>query len=164
MSNENLSDFLKLAYKKGKIKNVEEAFKEYPVEKEYHQGKIDNVLHEDSEIYAQYSVGDIVFVKEYTYQDGKSGKNHLFVIVDQNNIAVPIESFGMLISSRLEKLKYNANIFIEKDAENGLNKDSIIKTDILYKILDNQILFKVGKVDKEKIEEYKESFYNQLSN
>ncbi len=41
-----------------------------------------------------------MFVNEYTYDDGNKGKNHLFVIVEQNNLAVSIESFGMLISSQ----------------------------------------------------------------
>ena len=81
-----------------------------------------------------------------------------FVIVEQNNIAVPIENFGMLISSRLTKLKYPANKLLEKDDKNNLNMDSIVKTDVIYKILNNQILFKIGKVDTTKIEEYKNSF------
>ena len=38
---EDLSEFLKIAYKYGKVKNLEEAFKEYPVEEEWHKGKIE---------------------------------------------------------------------------------------------------------------------------
>ncbi len=38
-----INDFLEEAKKKGKIKDLEDAFKEYPVE-EYHQGKIENIL------------------------------------------------------------------------------------------------------------------------
>ncbi len=159
---EGLSDFLKIAYKYGKVKDLEEAFKEFPVEEEWHKGKVDNVLREDSESYSNYEIGDIVFVKEYTYTNGKIGNNHFFVIIDQNNTAVPIENFGMLISSNLEKLKFNANILLEKDNVNNLNKDSIVKTDVVYKILNEQILFKIGKVDNEKIEEYKKSFYDIL--
>ena len=100
----------------------------------------------------------IVFVKEYYYSNGVKGKNHFFVIIDQNNIAVPIENFGMLISSKLTKLKYPANKLLEKNNKNNLNMDSIVKTDVIYKILNNQILFKIGKVDTTKIEEYKNSF------
>ena len=69
----------------------------------------------------------------------------------------------MLISSNLEKLKFKTNILLKKDSENNLRKDSIVKTDVIYKILNEQILFKIGKVDKEKIEEYKQSFYNSLN-
>ncbi len=159
-----LSKFLKIAYEHGRVKELKEAFEEYPVEEEWHKGKVENVLNEDSEIYSIYEIGDIVFVKEYTYSNGKSGNNHFFVIIDQNNTAVPIENFGMLISSNIEKLKFNANILLEKDNVNNLHKDSIVKTDVVYKILNEQILFKIGKVDSEKINQYKQSFYDTLKN
>ena len=159
---EKMSEFLKIAYKYGRVKDLEEAFEEFPVEEEWHKGKVENVLNEDSEIYSIYEIGDIVFVKEYTYSNGKIGNNRFFVIIDQNNTAVPIENFGMLISSNLEKLKFKANILLEKDNVNNLHKDSIVKTDVIYKILNEQILFKIGKVDSEKIEEYKQSFYDTL--
>lgn len=161
---EELSDFLKIAYKYGRVKDLEEAFEEFPVEEEWHKGKVENVINEDSEFYSIYDIGDIVFVKEYTYSNGKMGNNHFFVIIDQNNTAVPIENFGMLISSNLEKLKFSSNILLQKDSNNNLHKDSIVKTDVVYKILNEQILFKIGKVDNEKIEEYKKSFYDALKN
>lgn len=41
---EELSDFLKMAYKYDKVKKLEEAFEEFPVEEEWHKGKIENVL------------------------------------------------------------------------------------------------------------------------
>lgn len=160
---DDLNDFLKIAYKYGKVKDLEEAFEEFPVEEEWHKGKVENVLNEDSEVYSIYEIGDIVFVKEYIYTNGEVGNNHFFVIIDKNNTAVPIENFGMLISSNLEKLKFKTNILLKKDSENNLRKDSIVKTDVIYKILNEQILFKIGKVDKEKIEEYKQSFYNSLN-
>ena len=165
MENENLSDFLKVAYKYNKIKNIEEAFKEFPVEEEWHKGEVENLLNEDAQnYYIDYNIGDIVFVKEYTYSDGKTGKNHLFVIIDKDNTAVPIENFGLLISSNLNKLKFNSNKLLQKDNVNNLHKDSIVKTDVLYKIRNEQILFSIGKVDDEKIEEYKKSFYELLQN
>ncbi len=162
---EEMSDFLKLAYKHNKVKEIKEAFDEYPVEKEWHEGKLENVLKENNVLYnVCYNIGDIVFVKEYTYSDGKKGNNHFFVIIDKDNTAVPIENFGMLISSNLNKLKYKANKLLEKDKINNLKKDSIVKTDIVYKILNEQIVFKIGTVDNEKVEEYKKSFYENLSN
>ncbi len=159
--NNEISDFLKFAKEKGKIREVEEAFKEFPVEEEWHKGKIENLLYvkEDDEIYNIYNIGDIVFVNNYKYQDGKEGKNHLFVIIERNNIAVPIENFGMLISSNIEKIKYKSNKMLAKDNKNNLKKDSIVKTDVIYKISNKQILFKIGEVDIEKVEEYKKSFY-----
>lgn len=161
---EGLSEFIKFAYSKGKVKNVEEAFKEYLPEDEWHKGKVENILKEKKEEYVLYEIGDIVFVKNYIYDDGKKGNNHLFVIVDKNNMAVPIENFGMLISSQLNKLRYNTNKLLEKDRKNGLHRDSIVKTDVIYIIASEQILFKIGKVDKSKIDEYKESFYNNINN
>ena len=161
MNEENLSEFMKLAYKLGRVKDVEEAFKEFPPEEEWHEGKIENVLKEKSVEYNNYFVGDIVFVKRYFYPNGEEGKNHLFVIIDQDNFAVPIENFGMLISSKLDKAKFKSNKLLEKDGKNGLDKDSIVKTDVIYKISTNQILFRIGSVDAKKIREYKESYLNK---
>ena len=161
MKNE-LSEFLKIAYEKGKVKDSKEAFKEYPVENEWHKGNIELVLNEDLEEYNIYSIGDIVFVKEFTYKNGENGNNHLFVIVDQNNLVVPIENFGMLISSQLNKLKYDKNKPLNKDESNGLKKDSLVKTDVIYKIDSSQILFKIGQVDIEKVNEYKKAFLENL--
>lgn len=60
MENENLSDFLKVAYKYNKIKNIEEAFKEFPVEEEWHKGEVENLLNEDAQnYYIDYNIGDI---------------------------------------------------------------------------------------------------------
>ncbi len=157
-----LSDFLKIAYEHGKVRDLKEAFEEFPVEEEWHKGKIENVLKEESESYNICEIGDIVFVKEYTYFDGNKGNNHFFVIIDKDNTAVPIENFGMLISSNLDKLKFKTNKLLEKDEINNLHKDSIVKTDVIYKISNEQIIFKIGKVDNEKIEEFKKSFYENL--
>lgn len=157
-----LSDFLKIAYEHGKVRDLKEAFEEFPVEEEWHKGKIENVLKEESESYNICEIGDIVFVKEYTYFDGNKGNNHFFVIIDKDNTAVPIENFGMLISSNLDKLKFKTNKLLEKDETNNLHKDSIVKTDVIYKISNEQIIFKIGKVDNEKIEEFKKSFYENL--
>ena len=156
------SDFIKLAYKYGKVKEVQEAFKEYPVENEWHKGNIELVVKEESEEYNLYCIGDIVFVKEFLYESGKIGNNHLFVIIDQDNLVVPIENFGMLISSQLNKLRFETNIMLKKDEENGLNRDSLVKTDVIYKIDTKQILFKIGHVDDDKVEEYKQAFLKNI--
>lgn len=44
---ENLSDFLKIAYQHNKVRNLEEAFEEFPVQEEWHKGKIENVIREE---------------------------------------------------------------------------------------------------------------------
>ena len=155
----DISDFLKFAYEHDKVRDLSEAFTEFPPEKEWHEGKIENIIKDKDIPYViSYEIGDIVFVKKYKYQNGNFGKNHLFVIIDQNNLMVPIENFGMLISSNLDKLKFKTNKFLKKDNLNNLNRNSIVKTDVIYKILPEQILFKIGKVDKKRIKEYKESF------
>jgi len=38
---EDFCDFLKTAYKYNKVKDLKEAFEEYPVEEEWHKGKIE---------------------------------------------------------------------------------------------------------------------------
>lgn len=159
---EDLSDFLKTAYKYGRVKALEEAFKEFPVEEEWHKGKVENVLREESAKYDYYDIGDIVFVSVYVYPNGKLGSNHLFVIIDKDNIAIPIEYIGMILSSQINKIKFKSNKIIKKDNENNLDKDSIIKTDTVYKLYDKQILFKVGTIEIDKIEEYKQTFYDTL--
>lgn len=42
MKEKGLSDFMKFAYAKGKVRKVDEAFEEYPVENEWHKGRIEN--------------------------------------------------------------------------------------------------------------------------
>ena len=64
----------------------------------------------------------------------------------------------MLISSNLEKLKYSVNVLLKKDEINNLNKDSIVKTDVMYRIREKDILFKVGRVELEQIMEYRNRF------
>lgn len=101
MADETVSDFLKCAYKIGKIKDVSEAFEEFNPEEEIHKGRPEFWLKEKTECYNGYSVGDIVFV------------------------------------------------------------DSIVKTDVIYRIKTEQILFKIGHVDYEKIEAYRKYYLNQ---
>lgn len=165
---EGISDFLKIAYQHHKVRDLSEAFKEFPVEEEWHKGKVENVLstlREDEEPYEiNYEIGDIVFIKLYTYSNEKAGNNHLFVLIDQDNTAVPIENFGMLISSNLDKLKFASNELLRKDETNHLNKNSLVKTDVIYKILNEQIEFKIGKVEIEQVEQYKKSFYEAITN
>lgn len=155
---EKNSDFVKSIYENNEVKDVSEAFIKYPVEEEWHEGKVENIISEPKEYYSVYDIGDIVFVKDYEYSSKKKGNNHLFVIIDKNNMAVPIENIAMLISSRLEKTKYSSNKLLPKSETNGLQVDSIVKTDEVYKILNSQILFRIGIVDADTIELYKNSY------
>lgn len=54
MENNNLSAFMKIAYKNGRVKDLAEAFKEFPVEEERHKGKTENLLKERDEQYDIY--------------------------------------------------------------------------------------------------------------
>ena len=103
-----------------------------------------------------YNVGDIVFVPKFKYEDGSNGMNHLFVIIEKNNYAIPLDYFCLLISSNIKKLRYSENIGIMKDNQNNLQKDSIIKTDYVYIIEEDMISFKIGSVPEENIIFYKE--------
>lgn len=55
---EEMSDFLKFVKKYGEIKDVEEAFKEFPPEEEWHKGRVENVLREKCAEYSLYKVGE----------------------------------------------------------------------------------------------------------
>ena len=43
MEKDEFSSFLEKAYKQGRVKNLEEAFINYPPEEEWHEGKIEKV-------------------------------------------------------------------------------------------------------------------------
>lgn len=100
---------------------------------------------------AKYEMGDIVFVSKYDYDNGEKGENHLFVIIDDDSQLVPIEYFGMIVSSHREKSnknsKFKFNEPLDKNGTNNLNKDSIVKCDQVYQIPAKNIQFKIGQVD-----------------
>lgn len=151
MENKDLFERLK---RTGKIKDASEAFKEFPPEEEWHKGDASSFLFEETEPYGEYNIGDIVFVKEYQYSNGLKGTKHLFVIIEKDNYAVTIEYFAMLISSHVEKLKFNTNKLLVRNQLNNLHRNSIVKTDEIYKIKNEDILFKIGRVEKETVDEY----------
>ena len=129
-------NFLDLAKQKNKIKLLKDLNDE---KCEVYQ------VFEASVSYNNYKIGDIVFVQKYKYKNGTNGSNHMFLIVDMQNQKEKIMYYGMLISSKLEKLSYNTNKLIQKNNENNLRKDSIIKTDVIYKIFTKNILLKINK-------------------
>ena len=147
-------ELIKKLEEQKRIKDLSEAFKEFPVQEEWHKGDEASFLEEEKEKYGEYNIGDIVFVKEYLYNNGQKGRKHLFVIIEKDNYAVPIEYFAMLISSQLDKLKFSTNKLLLKDEVNNLKRNSIVKTDSIYKIKTENIMFKIGKIEEEKVEEY----------
>lgn len=154
-----MRDFIKRAYDKNLIKPLEDAFCEFPIEKVAYNKKLSYFIEEDALLYTRYKRGDIIFVNKYEYSNGEDGYGHLFVILD-DNMAVTIEYFAMLISSNLEKLKYKSNILLEKDYKNNLRVNSIVKSDCIYKIKDENISAKIGIVDENRIQEF-EKMYNE---
>lgn len=79
----------------------------------------------------------------------------MFLIVDFCETTNRILYYGMLISSKLKKLAYKSNKIIYKDNKNNLKENSIIKTDVIYKIFTKNILLKIGNIDKTKVDIYK---------
>lgn len=49
--NDNLSTFIKNDYKYNKVKELKDAFEEYPVEDEWHEGKIEKMVNDANEEY-----------------------------------------------------------------------------------------------------------------
>lgn len=124
--------------------------------------EVNYYISENFEKFEDIKRGDIVFVKKFIYGNGEIGQNHLFVILD-NNCYMPIEYFDMIISSNIKKEKYKYNIKINKNKENKLYKNSIVKTDHIYKLNENDILKKVGRINNDMIKLF-ESKYEEYSN
>lgn len=138
-----------------KIKTLDEAFKKYTPEKNLIN--YSEILMEEGAIYncnKSYNMGDIVYVVQYLYTNGQKGFGHLFVIIDKQT-RTKTYHLGLLISSKIYKIKYNQNILLPKDKYNNLNKDSIVKTDEIYKINKNNILFKVGIITPDLFNKYR---------
>lgn len=131
----------------GILKPLSEAFKDYPVEEEAHKGNPDYFITEKT-YQDEYDVGDIVFVANFYYPNGRKGSNHLFVLIDKRYHCVDLEYDGMLLSSQIHKAHYQENQIIKKDNVNGLRNDSILKKDSIYQIDPNSILFKIGRLDE----------------
>lgn len=119
--------------------------------------EVEYYISENFETYDNVKKGDIVFAKKFIYKNGVIGENHLFVIIDQNNY-MPIEYFGMILSSNIKKENYKYNVRIDKNDKNKLHKDSIVKTDHIYKLKKEDVLKKVGKLDKELIDLFQKKY------
>lgn len=150
-------NFIQIAKSKNKIKSLEDleettydSFKEL----------LFQYVSEEYINYNNYKIGDIVFVQKYKYKNGSKGNNHMFLIVDTEETNQNLLYFGMLISSKIEKVYFKSNKYIKKDDKNNLKKDSIVKTDVIYKIFTKNILLKIGKIDKTKVDIYKNYLIN----
>ena len=81
-----ISDFLKFAIENNRIKDINEAFEEFPPKYEWHQGKIENVLMEENKEIKkaqeelEYLTGDeeerrLAFLREKAIRDEISNIN-----------------------------------------------------------------------------------------
>lgn len=154
-----MSKFIDIARENGDIKIYNEVYNSDPDLLENEERNF--YIGEKIVKYPRYNIGDIVFIKEYKYKNGENGNNHLFVIVDDDNYGVPINYFCMLISSNLNKLKFKGNVLLEKDENNNLLKNSIVKTDVIYEIKYDELSFCVGKVSIELVNKYIELYINK---
>lgn len=116
---------------------------------------------------SKYDIGDIVFVKRYTYPNGDSGESHLFVLIGDDGEVVPAEYFGLIVSSHVEKGKnvsnYEYNEELNKNPQNGLSKDSIVRCDDLYSLQSQYIVYKIGSVDAGDYVRFMESYERSLN-
>lgn len=109
----------------------------------------------------KYSIGDIVFVNNYVYKDGRNGENHSFVIIDDGQ-AIDINYFGFLLSSNISKSTYPYNEELNRDDNNHLKKDSIVKCDDLIEITEDEIRFKIGSVSEADLERFLNAYEKYL--
>lgn len=54
-SKREVDEFIRRQWLEGKTKNVNDAFKEYPVEEEWHKGKIENILKNAEVVHGPYN-------------------------------------------------------------------------------------------------------------
>lgn len=111
-------------------------------------------------------MGDIVYVNEFDYRNNQSGQNHLFVVVGDDGRVLPLEYFGLIVSSHREKSKENSllkyNEPLDKNVRNALKKDSIVKCDQLYNFPKINIQFKIGSVDVDDFIRFINAYENYL--
>lgn len=111
----------------------------------------------------KYDIGDIVFVRNYTYKSGAEGSNHFFVIISEGQ-AIDFNYFGFLLSSNLSKTNFPYNEFIKKSKTNALIKDSIVKCDDLIELNIKEISFKIGCVTEEELTKFLDTYEKYLEN
>lgn len=80
--------------------------------------------------FIEYKVGDVVIVSDVSFSDVNS---HVFVVIDENNIAIPIEYLYYISSN-------NKNI------------------GFVYQLNDRKIIRKIGFIEKSVISDYKKKF------
>lgn len=116
----------------------------------------------------KYDIGDIVFVNEYNYEKNATGSNHLFVVINDDNEVIPLEYFGLIVSSHIEKSKevsqFKYNEPLKANSINGLKTNSIVKCDQLYSFPKVNIQFRIGHVDVDDFLRFANTYNEFLKN
>lgn len=115
---------------------------------------------------SKYDIGDIVFVRKFKYPNGNDGESHLFVIISDDGEVVPVEYFGLIVSSHIEKANnisnYKYNEIINISEQNGLTKDSIVRCNDLYSLQKDNVIYKIGSVDAGDFIRFINSYHESL--
>ena len=108
-------NFIERAKESGRVRPISEAFKE-EIDEEDNFYKIEDIYYsvKETTVQREYKIGDVVFIENYQYKDMKEGHNHLFVVIDKDNIAIPLNYFCMIISSNIKKITISRKYFIRK--------------------------------------------------
>ena len=91
------------------------------------------------------------------------GTNHFLVIIDDGQ-AIDIDSyFGFLLTSNMEQKEYPYNKVLNKNEQNNLEKDSVVKCDDFIEISEVEIKFKVGSVEQKDLDRFLDTYMKYLS-
>lgn len=108
----------------------------------------------------KYNMGDIVWVTNLT--ESEQVDNHLFVVIDDDGQIIPADYFGFVVSSHTEKSKkvsnFKYNEPLNKNNNNNLDVDSIVKCDQLFEIPSNSINCKIGTVEQDELNRFLVSY------
>ena len=155
-------ELIRKAKEKGVIKTYEEFLEtDEAIEYALAEEEVKYYISKHNENLNKYKVGDIVFLSEYKYKNGEKGKNHSFVIIDDEQ-AVDINYFGFLLSSQTQKATYSFNELLNKNEINKLKQNSIVKCDDLITIINENIKFKIGEVTEEELERFINAYSKYL--
>lgn len=168
MTNRNYKEKVKKLIDEAKEKGLIKTYSEFLETEEANMYTLSEeestyYISHDNKKLKKYKIGDIVFVSAYKYKNGDIGKNHSFVIIDDSQ-AIDINYFGFLISSQVQKVSYPYNEMLNKNSENNLYKDSIVKCDDLIILSEENIKFKIGEVTDDELEKFIKAYSNYLEN
>ena len=115
---------------------------------------------------SKYEIGDIVWVREFDIKEQEKVNYHSFVIIDDDEKVVPVDYFGFVVSSNIQKSKehskFKYNEPIQKNSNNRLRTDSIVKCDQIFELPKKCIEYRIGHVDAEDLLRFLDAYKNYL--